>query len=59
MAKCDLFNSMAELGTLSQGKPTVIPPELIAIYAIERVRALEKEQKRDDGLDELERMYQL
>ena len=50
---------MTELGKLSQGKPTAIPPELIAVYAIERIRALEKEQKRDDGLGELERLYRL
>ena len=30
MVKCVRFDQMAELGKLSQGKPTVIPPELIA-----------------------------
>jgi hypothetical protein len=54
-----MFDSMAELGKLSQGKPTVIPPELIAAIAIDRIRDLEKERRSNDAVDELERLYEL
>jgi hypothetical protein len=45
----------AELGKMSQGKPTVAPVELIAKLALDLLRNIEA----DNRLTELERMYRL
>lgn len=53
------YNPMAELGKLSQGKPTTIEPWIIAKLAIDRIRELERAVRDDDDLTELERMFRL
>jgi hypothetical protein len=46
---------LAELGKLSQGKPTQLPAEMIAHWAIDEIRGVKRALRDDD----LERLFEL